>query len=425
MRIAIIGTGISGNVLAYHLHKQHDITVYEANDYIGGHTHTHDISYKGRDYTIDTGFIVFNHRTYPNFISLMDELGVVSQKSNMSFSVKCELSGLEYNGHSLNSMFAQRRNLIRPSFYRMIRDILRFNRKSIEWLNNTDTTTSLGDYLRKNEYSSQFIDQYIIPMGSAIWSSSYDQMMDFPARFFIRFFHNHGLLSANQHPDWYVIKGGSKSYLDKLTTGYSDKIRLSTPVKHVKRLATHVEVVTEDMTSDVFDYVFFACHSDQALSMLVNADNFESSMLSSFPYQNNEAILHTDTSLLPKQKRAWAAWNYHRLDNKDKPVAVTYNMNILQGIDSKETFCVTLNNSNAIDPSKIIKRLEYTHPLFSQNSIEAQQKHNQLNGINRCFYAGAYWRNGFHEDGVVSALNTINDFKELLTNEQQNIRRAS
>ncbi|MFW2374025.1 MAG: NAD(P)/FAD-dependent oxidoreductase [Gammaproteobacteria bacterium] len=424
MKLAIIGSGIAGNVLAYHLHKDHNITVFEANDYVGGHTHTHDININNADYKIDTGFIVFNEQTYPNFISLLEQLNVETQKSSMSFSVKCEKTGLEYNGNNLNSMFAQRSNLLRPSFYRMIKDILRFNRECVSILEQSDITISLGQYLKDNNYSQQFIEQYITPMGSAIWSSSYEQMMDFPAHFFIRFFYNHGLLNVNNRPDWYVIKGGSRSYVEKLTRSFRQQIRLNSPVQRVKRLASHVEITTNDMPSEKFDYVFFACHSDQALKMLSSADAFEQNTLSAFPYQDNEAILHTDTKLLPKRKLAWGAWNYHNTDNQNSPVAVTYNMNILQGIRSTETFCVTLNNTQAIDESKIIKRLNYAHPLFTQDAINSQSKHSTLNGINRCFYAGAYWRYGFHEDGVVSALNTINDFKEHIKYEQQTIRRA-
>ncbi len=424
MKIAIIGTGISGNVLAYHLHKQHDITVFEANDYIGGHTHTHDIEHNNQHYVVDTGFIVFNYKTYPHFIQLLEELGVKTRKSNMSFSVKCDITGLEYNGNNLNSLFAQRRNLLSPTFYRMIRDILRFNRESINLLEAADTSTSLGKYLRTHHYSQQFIDQYIIPMGSAIWSASYQQMMKFPALFFIRFFHNHGLLSVNQRPDWYTISGGSSSYVNKLTAGFSDRIRLNSPVRSVKRLPTHVEINTDAMPAEKFDYVFFACHSDQALHMLARPEPFEHNILSAFPYQNNEAILHTDINLLPKQKLAWAAWNYHRLETQYNPVAVTYNMNILQGISSPDTFCVTLNNTRSIDESKIIKRLNYSHPLFTREGISAQKQHSKLNGRNRCFYAGAYWRYGFHEDGVISALDTLTDFKEHLNYAQQTIRRA-
>ncbi len=424
MKIAIIGTGISGNVLAYHLHKHHDITVFESNSYIGGHTHTHNILHNGTSHNIDTGFIVFNEKTYPNFIRLLDELDVRSEKTNMSFSVKCELSKLEYNGNNLNSLFAQRGNLFKPSFYRMIKDILRFNKESTELLTSNDTDISLGDYLKQRNYSGQFIDQYIIPMGSAIWSSSYEQMMSFPARFFIRFFDNHGLLNINDRPDWFVISGGSRSYVDKLTAQFKDRIRLNSIVKKVMRYTDHVEVTTSDTQSEKFDYVFFACHADQALKIIDKPYEIEERILSAFPYQDNEAILHTDTSLLPQRKKAWAAWNYHRTGNLHTPVAVTYNMNILQHIKSHDTFCVTLNNTESIDNNKIIKRVNYSHPIFTPRGIESQKKHSQLNGINRCFYAGAYWRYGFHEDGVVSALDTLNDFGECLQHEQQTLRRT-
>ncbi len=428
MKIAIIGSGIAGNTLAYHLHREHEITLFEANDYVGGHTNTHDIHYDGRDYAIDTGFIVFNEKTYPNFIQMLNELNVPFHKTNMSFSVKCELSGLEYNGNNLNSLFAQRRNLFKPSFHRMIRDILRFNREAPAYTQQLAATTqvslSLGDYLQKHNYSQEFIEHYIIPMGSAIWSSSHQQMMTFPAEFFIRFFLNHGLLSVNDRPDWFVIKGGSRQYLEKLTQGFHDRIRLNCPVKKVIRHQDHVEVFTDSIGRERFDYVFFACHSDQALKMIEAPTSTETEILGAFPYQSNEVILHTDSSLLPKRKLAWAAWNYHRTGNLVNPVAVTYDMNILQGIDSEHTFCVTLNNTQAIDESKIIKRLNYDHPLFTQGGIDAQSQQGKINGINRCFYAGAYWRNGFHEDGVVSALNAIEHFREVNC-AQQDLRRAS
>lgn len=424
MKLAIIGSGISGNVLAYHLNKDYDITVFEANDYIGGHTHTHDVELHGQHYAVDTGFIVHNDLTYPNFISLLEELGVERQKSTMSFSVKCEKTGLEYNGNNLNSLFAQRRNLLRPSFYKMIADIVRFNKESITLLKTPENDISLGGYLKKEGYSSQFIEHYIVPMGSAIWSSSYEQMLGFSAHFFIRFFHNHGLLNVTNRPDWYVVKGGSSAYLNKLTSSYRSKVRLNSVVRQVKRFENHIEITTDETPAEKFDYVFFACHSDQALKVLDQADSFETDILSSFPYQRNDVVLHTDTALLPKRKLAWASWNYHRLESQATPVAVTYNMNILQGLDCPEIFCVTLNHSDAIDESKIIKRLNYMHPVFTRNTLQAQKQHSKLNGLNRCFYAGAYWRYGFHEDGVVSALNSISDFKEQLGYAQQDIRRA-
>lgn len=424
MKLAIIGSGISGNVLAYHLNKEHDITLFEANDYVGGHTHTHHIEVQGKHYNVDTGFIVHNDLTYPNFIQLLEELGVERQKSLMSFSVKCERTGLEYNGNNLNTLFAQRRNLFKPSFHRMIRDILRFNRDSVKLLETPDDSISLGDYLTAHQYSAQFIDNYIIPMGSAIWSSSYEQMMKFSAYFFIRFFYNHGLLNVTDRPHWYVLKGGSNAYVDKITESYRHKIRLCSAVRQVRRYLTHVEISTDQMKHEKFDYVFFACHSDQALQMIEAETQFEQQVLSSFPYQNNDVVLHTDTSVLPVRKLAWASWNYHRVESRSNPVAVTYNMNILQGIKCPETFCVTLNYPNEIDESKIIKRLNYTHPVFTQQTLDAQKLHSQLNAQNRCFYAGAYWRYGFHEDGVVSALQAIDDFKEHLRYAQQDLRRA-
>jgi predicted NAD/FAD-binding protein len=425
MKIAIIGSGIAGNTLAWNLHKQHDITLYEANSHIGGHTHTHDINYQGEQYTIDSGFIVFNYKTYPNFIHMLDSLDVPVKKSNMSFSVKCELSGLEYNGNNLNSLFAQRRNLFKPKFHRMIRDILRFNKESINWLNsNSDSTLSLGEYLTINDYSKPFIENYIIPMGSAIWSSSYNQMMQFPAQFFIRFFSNHGLLNVVDRPDWYVIEGGSRAYVEKLTSKFRDKIRRNSPVKQVKRTPSHVSVYSETGGEETYDYVFFACHSDQALRLLQQPSDFEQKILGAFPYQKNDVLLHTDCSLLPRRKLAWAAWNYHRTDRSESPVAVTYNMNILQGINSPHTFCVTLNNSTVVNEDKILKHLSYDHPVFTPEGLAAQQQHSNLNGLNRSFYAGAYWGNGFHEDGVVSALQALNDFQEALRDTQQALRRA-
>ena len=424
MKIAIIGTGIAGNVLAYHLHQEHDIAVFEANDYIGGHSHTHDIVIDDEQQVIDTGFIVFNYRTYPQFTALLDKLGVKARKSDMSFSVKCELSGLEYNGKNLNTLFAQRRNLLRPSFYRMIRDILRFNRTAPELLHQPHNQISLGEYLQQQNFGEAFISQYIIPMGSAIWSSSFNQMMAFPAQLFIRFFANHGLLSVNDHPDWYVIDGGSRNYVAALSRGYRNRIRLNEPVHRIDRKPGWVEISGPNTQAEKFDYVFMACHADQALTMLGTADAFEREILNAFPYQQNEAVLHTDASILPRQRRAWAAWNYHRRADFTRPAAVTYNMNILQGLRSRHTFCVTLNNNEAIDESRILRRMQYAHPLFTERGMLAQQRHCEINGHHRCFYAGAYWRYGFHEDGVISAIHALQHFNEHLGYEQQTVRRA-
>lgn len=409
MKIAVIGSGISGNVAAYHLNKTHDITVYEANDYIGGHTHTHDIRHKGKQYCVDTGFIVFNHKTYPNFIALLDELGVEEQLSTMSFGVKCDKTGLEYMGSTINSLFAQRRNIFRPSFWRMILDILRFNREATNLLQASSDDISLGDYLEQHKYSAVFINHYLVPMAAAVWSADLKLMFDFPARYLIRFFHNHGLLSVNDRPDWYVIKGGSKTYARALTRAFKDKIKLSTPVTQVERIDGGVRVTSSE-GEETFDAVFFACHSDQALRMIKSPTDTEKQTLGAIKYQDNEVVLHTDASVMPKQKIAWAAWNYHLLEGDQSRVPVTYNMNILQSLDCEDQFCVTLNNTDAIDQSKVLKRLNYHHPIYTKESVAAQARHAEIN-TDRFYFCGAYWRYGFHEDGVVSALEAIKRFE--------------
>ncbi|OYY49764.1 MAG: FAD-dependent oxidoreductase [Methylophilales bacterium 28-44-11] len=412
MKIAIIGSGIAGNTLAHHLYQQHDITVFEANEHIGGHTHTHDIALFGQHYQVDTGFIVFNDRTYPNFIQLLDELKVEWQPSDMSFSVRDEVTGLEYNGTTLNSLFAQRSNLLKPSFYRMIRDILRFNKTAPELLQDGSEIT-LGDYLAQGNYSPQFVHHYIVPMGSAIWSTDTAQMMQFPARFFVRFFHHHGMLSVNDRPQWRVVKGGSKAYVEKLTEPFKSSIKRNTPIESVRRLKSGVKVKPLNQVEQTFDYVFFACHSDQALAMLgKDATAAEREVLGAIPYQENTIYLHYDRSLLPKRKLAWAAWNYHITDKPSDKVLVTYNMNILQGLQSEQPILVTLNHTDFINPAKVIKRLSYMHPVYTVAGAAAQARHAEISGQYRTGYAGAYWRNGFHEDGVVSALAALSHFEQ-------------
>ena len=417
MNIAIIGSGIAGNTLAHHLHKNHDITVYEANSHIGGHTHTHDIIVEHKKYTVDTGFIVFNDRTYPEFISLLESHNVAWQPSNMSFSVHCEATGLEYNGTTLNSLFAQRSNLFKPSFYKMIRDILRFNKTSLELLSNGNEI-SMGDYLAKNNYGQRFINQYIIPMGAAIWSTDAAQMLAFPARFFVRFFHHHGMLSVNNRPQWRTITGGSARYVEAITAPFKHKVKLNTPVKAVKRSTKQVEITLQNGETESFDYVFFACHSDEAIRMLQDATPAETEILGAIPYQQNTVFLHTDASLMPKRKLAWAAWNYHLPAKPTSKVAVTYNMNILQNIDCPQPILVTLNHTENIDPAKIIKQLQYTHPIYTLAGAEAQARHAEISGHNRTGFAGAYWLNGFHEDGVKSALAALQHFERFTANAQ-------
>lgn len=411
MKIAIIGSGIAGNTIAWHLHQEHAVTVFESGGHIGGHTHTHSIEHEGKQLQIDTGFIVYNDRTYPNFINMLDTLGVETQASSMSFSVKDEVTGLEYNGTSINSLFAQRRNLFKPRFHRMIRDILRFNREAPALLELGGGEITFGEYLKQGGFSSAFIRQYVIPMGAAIWSADPEQMLSFPAKFFIRFFHNHGMLSVNDRPQWRVIKGGSAEYVKKLTAGFKDNIQLNTPIEAVSRHDSGVTIKPKDQPAQRFDWVFFACHSDQALRLLNDASADEQSVLAAIPYQENDIVLHTDTRLMPRRKLAWAAWNYHLTKQPLGRAAVTYDMNILQSLEANDTFLVTLNHIHGIDPNKIIKRLTYHHPVYTPEGVIAQSRHAEISGVNRTCYAGAYWRNGFHEDGVFSALEALSHFK--------------
>lgn len=410
MKIAIIGSGIAGNVVARGLHRDHDITVFEAASHIGGHTHTHDVELDGEHHRIDTGFIVFNDWTYPNFIRLLEETGVASQPSAMSFSVRNEVSGLEYNGTTLDTLFAQRRNLLNPAFYRLIAAILRFNREAPRLLEEGGEIT-LGAYLEQRRYPRIFIDNYLVPMGAAIWSTDPARMLGFPARFFVRFFHNHGMLSVDARPQWRAIRGGSASYVEKLVAPFRGQIRLDAPVETVLRARGRVLVKVRDAAPETFDRVFFACHSDQALALLGDATPLEREVLGAIAYQRNEVVLHTDTTILPRARRAWAAWNYHVLPQAGTRVALTYNMNILQSLQSRHTFCVTLNRSEAIAPERVIKRLSYDHPLFTPAAVAAQQRQHEINGANLSYFCGAYWRFGFHEDGVVSALNALQHFE--------------
>ncbi len=412
MKIAVIGAGIAGNVAAWHLAREHEVTVFEAGSHIGGHTHTHEVEQAGRRYRVDTGFIVFNDWTYPNFIGLLDALGVESQPSDMGFSVRDERSGLEYNGRSLDALFAQRRNLLRPSFWRMLADILRFNREAPALLGHAGDDATLGDYLARNGYSRGFVEHYIVPMGAAIWSTDPESMLAFPARYFVRFFHNHGMLSVDERPQWRVIRGGSARYVEALTAPFRDRVRLDTPVQSVRRLAGQVYVKARGHDVERFDAAFLACHSNQALAMLADATPAEREVLGAIRYQPNEAVLHTDTRLMPRARRAWAAWNYHVLPEDTGRVALTYNMNILQSLDAPEPFLVTLNRGDAIDPAKIVKRIGYEHPLYTREGVAAQARQEEINGPLNTYYCGAYWRYGFHEDGVVSALQALEHFRQ-------------
>lgn len=410
----MIGGGISGMLAAYLLSPDHDVTVFEADSYIGGHTHTVPVTVQGKTYAVDTGFIVFNAWTYPNFIQLLNHLEVTSQPSSMSFSVSCEKTGLEYNGTTINTLFAQRRNLFRLSFHRMWRDILRFNRTAIAILHDETYSLTLGEYLAAHEYSREFIEHYLIPMGASIWSAEPRQMRQFPMRSFVHFFHNHGMLSVNRRPEWRTVVGGSQSYARALTRPYRDRIRLNYPVRGVSRQSDRVIITFPHAESECFDAVVMATHSDQALALLTDASPRERDILGAIPYQENEVVLHTDESVLPCRRLAWASWNYHIPREEHGRVTMTYNMNLLQNLDAPVTFCVTLNRTNVINPSKIIRTFTYHHPIYTHTAVAAQQKYESINGVNRTYFCGAYWGYGFHEDGVKSALAVGKHFGKSL-----------
>lgn len=411
-RIAVIGAGVSGLTAAWLLAEHHDVHLFEAGNYAGGHTNTRPVDAGGRTWPINTGFIVFNDWTYPGFIRLMDRLGVASEDSDMSFSVDAPAIGLQYNGTSLNTLFAQRRNLVNPRFITMVREILRFNRQTRADLaaNTLDDSETLGHYLDRHRFSTYFRNHYIVPMGAAIWSAPEIVLAQFPIRFFLQFFNNHGMLSVDDRPQWRVISGGSAQYVQRMMDRLGKRTHLQSPVEYVERDDQGVSVRVNGQNHR-FDQVILACHSDQALKLLGDATPQETDILSAIPYQDNDVVLHTDHTLLPSNRRAWAAWNYYLPQRPDQPVSVTYNMNILQNFhDAPETFCVTLNRSQDIDESCIIERYRYAHPVFSLDGVAAQQRYQEIGNRNRTHFCGAYWFNGFHEDGVQSALRVTEAF---------------
>ncbi|WP_249677580.1 NAD(P)/FAD-dependent oxidoreductase [Pseudomonas abieticivorans] len=415
MKVAIIGSGIAGLTCAWLLNRTHDITVFEAGEWVGGHTHTLDIEHQGERHAIDTGFIVFNDWTYPNFINLLGQLGVPFKPTEMSFSVSDPAANLEYNGNNLSSLFAQRSNLWSPGFWGMLRDILRFNRQAVIDLQaeRIAADTTLGDYLKANGYGKRFVDHYIVPMGAAIWSMSLADMLGFPLQFFVRFFKNHGLLSVTNRPQWYVVEGGSSRYIEPLTSGFRERIRTQCPVSLVERDLDGV-TVHSPRGSEHFDKVVFACHSDQALKLLAAPSDAEQQILGALPYADNEVVLHTDISRLPQRRLAWASWNYRLGEPGQRLAAVTYDMNILQGLQSDTTFCVSLNQTDRIAPGSILAKYTYAHPQYSLAGTQAQARWEELHGVHHSYYCGAYWANGFHEDGVTSALRVAHAFGESL-----------
>ncbi len=412
MKIAIIGSGISGLTCAHLLSNHHDVALFEANNYLGGHTATVNVTDHQGSHRIDTGFIVFNDRTYPRFEKLLKRIGAQKQITEMSFSVCNTEKSLEYNGHSLNTLFAQRSNLLRPAFYRLIKEILRFNKDCIERYNSNQLDNiSLAEYLNRGRYHPDFRDNYLLPMIGAIWSCSLQHASEFPLRFFVKFFYHHGLLNIQDRPQWYVMKNGSDSYIPLLLKGIEKNCHLNSPVQRVKRTPTGIYVTSNDKEQN-FDRVIMACHSDQSLNMLENPSPTEQEILGQIPYQANDVILHTDSSLMPQRSAAWASWNFrlnHLAQQRDKPALVTYYMNRLQGLTLDADYFVTLNGEDLIDPAHIIQRFSYAHPVFDSSTMNAQQQRRRICGVDRIHYCGAYWYNGFHEDGVHSALDVCDD----------------
>lgn len=410
MKIAIIGAGISGLVCAHLLSANHEVTVFEAGDHAGGHAHTHAIDLGGTTYHVDSGFIVCNDRTYPNFLALLQRLEVATQPSTMSFSVRCDRTGLEYCGTSPATIFAQPWNLFRPAFLGMLRDIVRFNRESRRFLAQAETEATLADFLAPRGYGREFIEHYLIPIGAAVWSADPRGMLGFPARTFLRFFENHGFLQVRDLPQWRTVTGGSQRYVERLTQGFRARLRLRCPVARVMRGAGGVDVKPRDGEAERYDEVVMAAHSDEALGMLADATPAERAVLGAIPYQENEAVLHTDVAVLPRARRAWASWNYRVPQEARGRVAVTYNMNLLQSLSAPETFCVTLNPDGEVDPGRVLARMRYHHPVYTRATVAAQKRHGEISGVHRTHYCGAYWGYGFHEDGVNSALAVCRRF---------------
>ena len=425
MKIAIIGSGISGLTAAHHLHQEHDIKVFEKNAYIGGHSNTVDIDEGNRVVPIDTGFIVFNDWTYPNFEKLISLLNIDIENSEMSFSAKCESTGFEWCGKGIKGLALNKHNWYKPKSYKILLDFLRFNRLAKQLINGTESELTLGEFLHRHHFTKSFIDYYILPMGAAIWSSSTQDINDYPAHSFLSFFNNHGLLNVNDRPQWKTIVGGSRNYVAKLSQPFREQIQLNSDIKSIDRYNNKVAIHLSDRCTEVFDHIIMACHSDQALALLNNPSEQEQNTLGKINYQYNEAVLHTDASLMPCNKDAWSSWNYLLPKARSNNAKVTYYMNRLQPLNTEHDYFVTLNLSDYIDDKKVIRKIAYQHPVFDKQAIDAQKNKPILNGKLNTWYCGAYWRNGFHEDGVWSAMTTVDQFKQEVGNAQLHLQRAS
>jgi predicted NAD/FAD-binding protein len=405
MKVAIIGAGIAGLTTAHLLDPSHEVTVFEAAGYAGGHTNTVRVDTPRQTHLIDTGFIVFNDRNYPRFQALLERLGVASQPSTMTFSVADERGDFEYSGASPNGLYAKRSHLVTPWFQRMLVDLARFNVAARALVRDGDGADgpSLGRWCEQQRFSRPFIERLIVPQASAVWSADPHQMWTFPARFLAEFFDNHGMLGLRGRPQWRVVSGGSARYVQALTAGLRGRVRLSTPVRSVTRAPDHVSVTPRGGEAERFDEVVIATHSDQALQLLTDVTDPERALLGAIPYQVNEAVLHTDIAMLPRRRRAWASWNFHLLDEPRDQTTVTYHMNRLQSLQADREFCVTLNRSAEIDPARIIRTIPYAHPVYTREGLGAQARVAEISGAAHTHFCGAYWGWGFHEDGVVSA----------------------
>ena len=413
MRIAIIGAGISGLSAAWRLQRHHEVTVFEAGRTAGGHTHTTDVLIAGRRYAVDTGFIVFNHQHYPLFTELLEELGVASQPADMSFSVRSDRSGVEYGSASLNALFAQRGNLVRPAFARMLWDIQRFMREARQ-SDLPDDRTTVQEYVERRGHGAAFVDEYLVPLGASLWSSPPKDFRAFSMRFVIEFMRNHALLQVTGQPAWRVVSGGSRTYVDALLSRFDGTLLLRRAVRSVQRFVDRVVIADAAGDRASFDHVILACHADQALALLADASPVERTVLGAFPYQRNDVLLHTDTSVLPRHRRGWASWNYHVPAEERDVVSVTYNMNRLQRLQAPVQFNVTLNDAGLVRPDRVLGHFIYDHPVFKPGREAAQRRHAELIAVNRTSFCGAYWGYGFHEDGVRSGLAVAGELERRI-----------
>jgi len=403
--VAVIGAGISGLAAAHFLSRRHRVELFERDSRLGGHTNTVVVDGADGPIALDTGFLVHNDRTYPNLVRLFGELGVATRDSDMSFGVSCQRTGLEYSSRGANGFFAQRRNLISPTHLSLLREIVRFNREAPALLEEPDADRqTLGDFLDSCRFGERFTHRYLFPMASAIWSASLGAIRSFPALTLVRFFDNHGLLALNAQPKWKVVAGGSHAYVPKLVAPLSGHIHQGAAIHLVRRGDDGVTLTFRDRPSMRFDEVVFACHGDQVLPLLADPTDRELEVFPRFRTTANVAWLHTDASVLPVQSRARASWNYRLAAESDAPPSVTYDLNRLQGLTTPDQYCVTLNPNGGIDERRVLRRFVYHHPLFTREAIRAQRDWREVSGVNRTHYCGAYWRYGFHEDGLNSAL---------------------